>query len=79
MVWLTCYLTVRLLKAEKLEGDPWQVQGIDLKQGAFHCPLGMYDLESTEQALFINESDNETAAAQGPWQGDRVDSGKECS
>ena len=32
---------------EQLEGDPWELQDIDLKQGAVHCLLGMYDLEST--------------------------------
>ena len=41
---------MRLLKVEQLEGDPWQLQDIDLKQGALHCLLGMYDLESTKQA-----------------------------
>ena len=67
MIWLTCYLTVRLLKVEQLEGDPWQLQDIDLKQGALHCLLGMYDLESTIQIQSINEHYNEMiAAAQAP-------------
>ena len=54
-------------------------QGIDLKQGHRKLSHGMYSLEPTKQTLFINEPYNETAAAQGPWQGDRVGSGKECS
>ena len=50
---------------------------MDLKQGHGTLSHGMYSLEPTKQALFINESYNETAAAQGPWHGDRVVSGKE--
>ena len=52
---------------------------IELKQGHHTLSHGMYSLEPTKQALFINGPYNETAAAQGPRHGDRVGSGKERS
>ena len=38
--------------------------------------MGMCSFEHTKQAVFINEPYNKTAAAQGPWHGYLVGSGK---
>ena len=59
--WMVFMVATRLISSKK----------------AMHGLMGMYNIGSTKNVQFINESYNKTAAAQGPWQEDRVGSGKE--
>ena len=50
-----------------------------LSKDITHSLMGTYNIGSTQNVQFINESFNNTVATQGPGHEDRVVSGKEYS